>query len=135
MVYRLCTCGQIDIEHVDSTGKCRRCSCEKFKSQMLRNKYGATATVIDGIRFASKAEANYYVGLTVARKSGDLRFFLRQVPFDLPGGVRYLCDFVEFWKNGDMRFIDVKGHKTNEYILKKKQVEALYPVEITEVRK
>jgi len=101
---------------------------------MLRNKFGATATTVDGIRFASKAEARYYVGLTVARQSGHLRFFLRQVPFHLPGGVRYICDFVEFWKNGDIKFVDVKGHRTRDFINKKKIVEATYPVEIMEVK-
>lgn len=134
MVYRLCTCGQIDIEHVDGTGRCRRCSCEKFKAQSLRNKYGAKATIVDGIRFASKAEARYYTDLIVAKRSGALRFFLRQVPFHLPGGVRYVCDFAEFWTNGEIKFVDVKGHKTRDFINKKKIVEATYPVEIMEVK-
>lgn len=131
MVYRLCTCGQIDIEH-DEKGHCRRCSCTKFRSQTKANKFGAQKTIVDGFRFDSKAEARYYTDLLCAKKSGELRYFLRQVPFDLPGGVRYICDFMEVWKSGEVRFTDVKGHKTKEFILKKKQVEALYPVEIIE---
>ena len=99
----------------------------------FRHKYHATRTEVDGVSFASKKEANYYSGLSQARAAGELLFFLRQVPFHLPGGVVYRCDFAEFWKNGEVRFTDVKGFKTREYLNKKKMVEALYPIQILEV--
>lgn len=59
-------------------------------------------------------------------------FYLRQVPFHLPGGVVYRVDFQEFHANGAVRFVDVKGHRTESYKAKKRMVEALYPVEIEE---
>lgn len=101
------------------------------------HKFGARAVARvwpDGseIRFQSKKEARYYDKLKLAEQSGQLVFFLRQVPFHLPGGVTYRVDFQEFWADGDVRFVDVKGHRTKEYIRAKKQVEALYPVEIIE---
>lgn len=99
----------------------------------FHNKYHAIKTIVDGITFSSKKEARYYSDLQLARKSGQLLFFLRQVPFHLPGGVTYRCDFLEFWKGGEIRFVDVKGFKTKEYIMKKKMTEALYPVNILEV--
>lgn len=68
-----------------------------------RHKYSAKAVVADGIRFSSKKEARYYSDLKLAQKSGELSHFLRQVSFDLPGGIKYRVDFVEFWKNGDVR--------------------------------
>jgi hypothetical protein len=37
-----------------------------------------------------------------------------------------------FWVNGVVTIEDVKGMKTPMYILKKKQVEAIYPITITE---
>ena len=95
-----------------------------------RTKYNAKKTVIDNITFDSKKEAHYYEQLKL---DPDVKFFLRQVPFDLPGNVRYRIDFVVFQKNGVVRFVDVKGMKTDIYKLKKKQVEALYPVKIEEV--
>lgn len=98
----------------------------------FRHKFNAKPTTIDDIRFASKKEANYYQGLQLAKKSGELLFFLRQVPFHLPGGVRYVVDFAEFWKNGEVRFVDVKGMKTAMYTAKKQILEATYPVTITE---
>ena len=84
------------------------------------------------IKFQSKREAAYYDKLCFAQQSGSLLFFLRQVPFHLPGGVKYTCDFLEFWADGTVRVVDVKGRRTKEFIRAKKQVEALYPVEITE---
>lgn len=98
----------------------------------IRHKFNAQPTEVDGVRFASKKEARYYEQLQMARRSGDLLFFLRQVPFHLPGGIRYVCDFAEFWKSGEVRFVDVKGYKTRTYINKKKQVQALFPIEILE---
>lgn len=99
---------------------------------MAYHKFHSEPTEIDGIKFASKREANYWRGLTWAKKSGELLFALRQVPFHLPGGVRYVVDFAEFWKNGEVRFVDVKGFKTSLYKTKRTIVEATYPIKILE---
>src|SRR5258708_1281048 len=96
----------------------------------VRPKFHNSPTDVDGIPFHSKKEANYWQGLLLARRSGDLLFALRQVPLHLPGGVSYRVDFLEFWRDGSVRFVDVKGFKTRSYIDKKKLVEALYPIEI-----
>lgn len=88
---------------------------------------------VDGILFASKKEANRYRELALFRRLGDVRFFLRQVPFHLPGGVKYLLDFMVFWADGSITYEDVKGMRTEMYRLKKRQVEALYPITITEL--
>jgi hypothetical protein len=132
-IYHPCVCGHITLQHRAMAERCTMCPCQSYRRQGRANKYGAKAQMVDGVRFASKREAAHYQGLQMARKSGELLFFLRQVPFHLPGGVRYVVDFVEFWKGGEIRFVDVKGHKTREYITKKKIVEATYPVVIMEV--
>ena len=98
-----------------------------------RNKYNAKKTIVDGIRFDSKKEAEYYKKLKNDQSSGSVLMFLRQVPFDLPGNVKYRCDFQVFMDDGVVYHIDVKGRRTDQYIMKKKQVEALYPVTIEEV--
>ncbi len=100
---------------------------------MIKHKFKARRTNVDGIKFSSKKEANRYNILKLLQKSGDILFFLRQVPFHLPGGVKYVCDFLIFWANGDVTIEDVKGFKTEIYKAKKKMVEALYPIEILEV--
>lgn len=45
--------------------------------------------------------------------------FLRQVPFHLPGGVKYLADFVVFTASGVVEVVDVKGVRTTEYKIKR----------------
>ncbi len=97
---------------------------------ILRHKFNAKPSTLDGIRFSSKKESLRYLFL---KNNKDVLFFLRQVPFHLPGNVRYVVDFVIFWINGDITFEDVKGIYTPIYKAKKKIVEGLYPIIITEV--
>ena len=97
------------------------------------NKYNAVKTVVDGITFDSKREARYYSRLKILKEMGEVSYFLRQVPFDLPGNVKYRVDFMIVGVGGRVRYVDVKGKRTAMYILKKKQVEAFYPVTIEEV--
>lgn len=80
-------------------------------------------------------EAAYYSRLKLLQQSGEVIFFLRQVPFHLPGNVRYVVDFIEFWSDGTVKFIDVKGMDTPLSIAKRKLVEAHYPIEIDVVKK
>jgi hypothetical protein len=82
---------------------------------------------LDGIKFPSKAEARYYAYLKAQQASGEVVGFLRQVPFYLPGGAKYVCDFQVFYADGRVAFIDVKGMRTRNFDSKKKIVEALFP--------
>ncbi len=96
----------------------------------LKHKYNAKPTTIDEIKFPSKKEAAYYQKLKFAQKSGELLFFLMQVPFKLPGNITYRADFMEFWKDGNAKVVDVKGFMTPVSQLKIKQIEDLYNIEI-----
>ncbi len=100
---------------------------------MIRHKFNAVKTVRDDITFHSKKEAKRYDELVLLKASGEVLFFLRQVPFHMPGKVKYLCDFMVFWADDTVTVEDVKGMKTATYIMKKKMVEALYPIKITEI--
>lgn len=121
------------------------------------DKYSNIPTEVDGIKFDSKLEAKYYVELDLRKKAGDVLYFLRQVPFHLPGGVIYRVDFlivshtgfpmgVQMKREGarDLRnhepmvieYVDCKGWDTAAGKNKIKMVEALYPgVKIEIVRK
>lgn len=94
------------------------------------NKYSAVPTERDGIRFASTREANYYDRLKARREAGEVRYFLMQVPFRLPGGTRYVCDYQVHEADGRVRYVDVKGHETDTFKVKKREVEAHFGVEI-----
>lgn len=104
-----------------------------------RNKYGVAdkaERTADGIPFDSKKEMHRYMELVQMQRAGSVKFFLRQVPFHLPGGVVYRADFLVVYVNGDIvdvNFEDVKGMRTKEYLMKKKMVEAIYPVKIREL--
>ena len=52
------------------------------------HKYGARATVVDGIRFPSIAEAEYYKRSKLRQAAGEIDYFLLWPCFVLPGGVR-----------------------------------------------
>ena len=96
-----------------------------------RSKYNAVICEADNIKFRSKKERKRYLELRALQHAGEC-WFLRQVPFYLPGNVRYVLDFLVFWKDGRQTFEDTKGCKTAMYVAKKKMVEALFPVRIIE---
>lgn len=98
-----------------------------------RHKFHAQIVERDGFKFASKREARYYDQLQLRKKAGEVIFFLRQIPFHLPGGVVLRIDFQEFRSDGSVHFVDAKGPKTEQYKAKKRMVEAIYPVIIEEI--
>lgn len=103
-----------------------------------RQKYGNRKVTVDGMKFDSQHEANYYFHVLLPRvRSGELMCVCRQVPFDLPGGVRYIADYIAI--RPDMTIeavIDAKSDATRKdktYIIKKKQMLACNGIEIQEV--
>ena len=117
-----------------------------------RSKYGAIRTTVDGIVFASKAEARRYAELKLLEKAGRIRDLELQPSFPLEvvsprnGEViqvgTYRADFryreIEMHEGGFGRWRivieDVKGMPTPVYRLKKKLMEARYGIAITEIR-
>lgn len=104
-------------------------------TKKIRHKFRAKPQVIDDKYFHSKKEAEYYEKLKERVNDGEVLFFLRQVPIDLPGEVRYILDFLEFHSDGTCHFVDVKGFETQIFKTKKKIIEDLYPFEIEIVKK
>ena len=94
------------------------------------SKYKAQKTIVDGIEFDSKKEANRYLDLKYLEKIGEICNLQRQVPFLLQEGfvnnkgkkireINYIADFV--YEQNDAKIVeDTKGFKTSEYLLKKK---------------
>lgn len=99
-----------------------------------KHKFNAKPVNDDGFHFASKAEHRYYSELQLLQKAGEVIFFLRQVPFHLPGGVKYVTDFQIFYADGTISFVDVKGFETSEFKMKRKLVESIYPITIEVVK-
>lgn len=110
---------------------------------MTRSKYHNRRTVVDGIAFDSKHEADVYCRLLLYKKSnlisGDIE---RQVPFELQESfefngkkirpIKYIADFVFTDCDGIRHVVDAKGMKTDVYKLKKKLFEYRYRIRIEE---
>lgn len=99
-------------------------------TKYLKHKYHAKPQKVDNIHFGSKKEAQYYGQLKILQQNGDILFFIRQVPFHLPGNSTYRADFMEFWSDGNIKVTEIKGYETQVWKLKKKLVESLYPIKI-----
>lgn len=101
----------------------------------LKHKYNAKpCESADGIKFASMRERSWYLKLKILQVTGDVLFFIRQVPFDLPGKTTYRADFMVFYTDGSIKVLDVKGVETEVFKLKKRQMEEIYPFEIEVVK-
>ena len=95
-----------------------------------RDKYNRQRKKIDGYIFDSIKEAEFYEQLKLLVRSGEIKYFLCQIPFRLPGRVVYWCDFMTVGKNKEIKYIDVKGYLTDLSRDKIKMTESLYPVKI-----
>lgn len=110
---------------------------EPEKEAKKRSKYGNHRVEMDGMKFDSNHEANVYLELMLRVRIGELKCVLRQVPFDLPGGIRYFADFVTVRPDMSIEGVyDAKSTATKQnrvYINKKKQMQACWGIEIREV--
>lgn len=98
-------------------------------------RHGNHSTFVDGYRFASKLEADRYRELVLLRSGGAVRWFLRQVPFDVAPGVVYRCDFLVVWNlsgtaEDSVTIEDTKGHLTQTSRTKIAVVQERYGIRI-----
>jgi len=78
--------------------------------------FRAKPTVVDGVCYDSKAEANRAALLDLLHKAGEVRWWLRQVTVRLgcPENT-YRVDFVVCEKDGRVHGEDVKAIETREF--------------------
>lgn len=106
----------------------------------VRRRFHNVPTEFDGYRFDSKAEAARYIELRALERDGDIRQLEIHPKFPLviheqDCGV-YIADFCYLTAAGERVIEDVKSPATRKlavYRLKKRQVWALYGIEIREV--
>ena len=94
-------------------------------------KYHNKPKYVDGIRFGSHKEADYYITLKVFKKAGMLDMIILQPRFELGAGATYTADFLNFWSDGRVTIEDVKsphGAKMQSFVLKRKLIEELYGI-------
>ena len=94
-----------------------------------KSKYSSAKTDIDGIRFDSKKEAEFYAELKLREKVGEISHlrlqprYLLQEAFKHEGKqyreIEYVADF-EYIENGVTVVVDVKGFRPAVYMIKRK---------------
>lgn len=109
------------------------------------NKYRNQKCTVNGISFDSKKEARRYGELLLLERAGNISDLRRQVVFELiprqktPDGgymhpVKYIADFVyRDEESGRTVVEDVKGKRTNVYVIKKKLMLERHGIKIEEV--
>ncbi|MHA1942504.1 MAG: DUF1064 domain-containing protein [Candidatus Hodarchaeales archaeon] len=127
------------LRHFYATGETpedisRKKALDKAATKAVRQKYRNKIIKNEGITFRSQKEYDRYYNNILRVRSGELMFFLFQIPFWLEGGIKYIADFIEVYPAwGRIDIIDTKGYRTREFINKKKQCEARYGIKIIEI--
>ncbi len=111
-----------------------------------KSKYRNVKTVADGIRFDSRREADYWMGLRARERAGEITELARQTRFPLYAPIRmeggdsgmdaqiceYVADFT-YREAGFLRVVDAKGMRTQVYRLKAKWLNLQEGLDILEV--
>jgi hypothetical protein len=101
-------------------------------SKKPRAKYNSRKTTTNGKTFDSKKEAKRYEELLLLEKAGVVKNLRLQVNFELvpktkgERAVKYYADFV-YEEDGRTVVEDVKGCKTQVYIIKRKLMKWRFP--------
>ena len=109
-----------------------------------QSKYKNKKIVIDGHKFDSQKEGNYYLKLKVLKDLGQIKDLELQKVYELQPSfklnnktyrkITYKADFCYISvPDNKLHVVDVKGFKTKEYLLKKKMLAYKYNIEIEEV--
>lgn len=101
----------------------------KKKKSPIKNKYGAKKSTYNNLSFPSKLEKNVYIVLEKLKAKGVIDFFLRQVPFDLPGKTTHRVDYMTIDTMG-YKLFEAKGRDLPMGKMKRAQTEELYGVSI-----
>lgn len=103
----------------------------------VKNKYGNKATIVDGVRFASKAEARRFGELRLLERAGAISDLKLQPRYPLKVNGQLVCTYVADFSHteGDQLVVtDVKGVETDVFKIKRKLLKALHNIEIRVVK-
>lgn len=104
---------------------------------MVYRKYRAIRTVVDGITFASQAEAARYGVLKIMQMAGEISELKCQPKYPIVVNGEKICDYIGdflYVRNGNQVCEDVKGVRLPIYKLKCRLMKAVHGIVIQEVR-
>lgn len=90
-----------------------------------RHKYNAQPKIIDGIRFDSTTEANYYL---ILKDDSSVLHIDCHVPLTLVGGLRLNVDFLVYRQDETVEAIEIKGVETSEFKRMRKLFDSTHPL-------
>ncbi|WP_238351798.1 DUF1064 domain-containing protein [Brevibacillus brevis] len=100
-------------------------------------KYNNQITIVDGIKFDSKAESEYYLVLKEKLAAGEIQDMRLQPVYVLQEkchrngknlqAITYKADFEVLHLNGSLEVIDIKGEETEAFKIKAKMFMYKYP--------
>lgn len=102
----------------------------------IKSKYNSKKIVIDGIKFDSKVEGEFYIYLKDLKEQGKIKDIILQEKLILQEGfkkdgktfrpITYTVDFTFKTNKGELIRVDVKGMETQQGNLKRKMYEYKY---------
>ena len=99
------------------------------KIKLIKHKFGAVRCERDGKKFPSKLESACFDILKSMQQKKEILFFLRQIPFDLPGNHIHRIDYCVFTEE-NVIFIEAKGRDLPQGKMKREQVEDIFGINI-----
>jgi hypothetical protein len=116
---------------------------KKLLNKTKLSKFNNVKSEIDGHKFDSKKESEFYGSLKIKKQAGLIKDFKMQVQYDIVVNnihiAYYYLDFEIENNDGSFEYIDIKGKdiksnkfiKTSVFAIKKRLVEAIYHIKIT----
>jgi hypothetical protein len=116
---------------------------KKLLKKTKVSKFNNVKSEIDGHKFDSKKESEFYGSLKIKKQAGLIKDFKMQVQYDIVVNnihiAYYYLDFEIENNDGSFEYIDIKGKdiksnkfiKTSVFAIKKRLVEAIYHIKIT----
>lgn len=116
----------------------------KREAKPKKPKYGNHKVIVDGEKVAdSQHEYRRLNDLKVLQRAGEIKELHTQVRYNLippqvidgkrERGTDYIADFVYWTKDGQFICEDAKGHKTADYIIKRKLMKLIHNIDVVEV--
>ena len=94
------------------------------------NKFNAKKTLLDGKKFDSQSEGDFYAELKLQEQAGLIKSFDTQIKEELYAYGQPICnyyvDFLVYHNDGTKEFIEHKGQQTPDWWLKWKMLSAKY---------
>lgn len=100
-------------------------SLQEFRALKKKSKYNAVRCEVDGIKFDSRAEGEFY---KLLKSISEVKHIDVHPTVTLPGGIRYKPDFMVYLHDNRIAFYEVKGAVSQDFRRMRKLFDASHPM-------